>query len=60
LVRATICDGLDFLGVTLDAGLNGANAAVISAPAGRVAVRVIPTDEESMIARAALRMVDSR
>src|SRR5260221_5192774 len=49
-VRARICAGLEFLGVTLDEPRNAANAALISTDAGRVAVRVMHTDEESMIA----------
>jgi acetate kinase len=54
-VRAHICEGLDFLGVELDAARNAENAALISADAGPVAVRVIPTDEELMIARSVTR-----
>lgn len=50
-VRARICGGLEFLGVEIEEARNAANAAVISADAGRVAVRVIATDEEQMIAR---------
>ncbi len=50
-IRDRICDGLGFLGVEIDDAHNEENAAVISLPAGRVAVRVIPTDEALMIAR---------
>jgi acetate kinase len=50
-VRARICAGLEFLGVEIDETRNAANAALISPEAGRVAVRVMHTDEESMIAR---------
>jgi len=49
-VRARICDGLGFLGVELAEERNVANEGVISATASRVAVRVIRTDEELMIA----------
>ena len=49
-VRARICDGLGFLGIELDEKRNAANEGVISA-AGRVAVRVIRTDEEQTIAK---------
>ena len=56
-IRARICEGLGFLGIELDAARNTANAPVISTDAGRVAVRVIPTDEEQMIARAAARLL---
>lgn len=51
LVGARICEGLGFLGIELDETRNAATEAVISADAGRVTVRVIPTDEELMIAR---------
>jgi acetate kinase len=52
-IRARICDGLAFLGVHVDSSLNASNAPIISPPAAPVDVRVIPTDEELMIARAA-------
>jgi acetate kinase len=55
LVRARICEGLDFLGIQLDEARNAETAPVISAPAGRVTVRVIRTDEEIMIARSVVR-----
>jgi acetate kinase len=54
-VRSRICAGLNFLGIELDESLNGESAPVISAQGGRVAVRVIRTDEELMIARSVLR-----
>ncbi len=52
-VRARICDGLEFLGVKLDRRLNRAGAEIISPAGGCVTVRVMRTDEELMIARAA-------
>ena len=52
-IRARICEGLEFLGIALDGPRNAAGAALISAEGGRVEVRVIPTDEESMMARMA-------
>jgi acetate kinase len=51
-IRARICAGLEHLGIELDAARNDAHAPMISAPASRVAVRIIPTDEELLIARA--------
>ncbi|BBF63836.1 acetate/propionate family kinase [Acidithiobacillus ferridurans] len=51
IVRARICKGLEFLGIELDDPKNEATAGVISTPTGRVAVRVIHTDEEQMIAK---------
>lgn len=52
-IRARIFAGLEFLGVDLDPGRNARNAALISSPSSRVGVRVIHTNEEVMIARAA-------
>jgi acetate kinase len=52
-IRARICEGLGFLGVTLDARRNDASSDLISR--GKVAVRVIRTDEEQMIARSVVR-----
>ncbi|MEO6568556.1 MAG: acetate/propionate family kinase [Opitutaceae bacterium] len=54
-VRARICEGLEFLGIELDAKGNAANEGVISVAAGRVVVRVIHTDEQLMIARSVCR-----
>ena len=51
VVRKGICDGLDFLGIRLDAANNEANAALISSPASGVRVRVIKTNEDLMIVR---------
>ena len=49
-VRAEICAPLAFLGIEIDADANRVGADVISTPGG-VTVRVVPTDEERMIAR---------
>jgi acetate kinase len=54
-VRARICDGLGFLGIELNETRNAKSAPLISPDAGRVAVRVIRTDEELMIARSVTR-----
>jgi acetate kinase len=51
LIRGRICDQLSFLGIELNEGRNATNASLISTDGGRVAVRVIRTDEEIMIAR---------
>jgi acetate kinase len=56
-VRARICDGPGFLGIELEEEQNAANEGVISAAASRVAVRVIRTDEELMIARSVTRLL---
>jgi acetate kinase len=56
-IRARICQGLEFLGIELDEERNAAQPGVISGSAGRVAVRVIHTDEEQMIARKVCRVL---
>ncbi|MEO8207061.1 MAG: acetate/propionate family kinase, partial [Chthoniobacterales bacterium] len=56
-VRARLCEGLGFLGIELNASRNAAHAAVISTDASRVVVRVIPTNEELMIARSTARLL---
>jgi acetate kinase len=58
LVRARICAGLEFLGIEIEEGRNAANENVISAGTSRVAVRVMHTDEELMIARAVYKTLD--
>jgi acetate kinase len=56
-IRARICEGLGFLGLELHEARNAENAAVISTDASRVAVRVMRTDEELMIARSVGRIL---
>jgi len=55
-VRARVCGGLQFLGVELDQASNAIHAPVISTASSGATVRVIPTDEELMIARAVSRL----
>ena len=57
-VRARICARLGFIGIALDDARNAEHAAVVSAAASRVCVRVIATDEELVIARAARNLLD--
>ena len=56
-VRARICEGLGFLGIELDEKRNMANAGVISSETSRNSVRVIRTDEESVIASMVCRVL---
>ncbi|MCX6595811.1 MAG: acetate/propionate family kinase [Acidobacteria bacterium] len=60
VVRARICEGLGFLGVSLDKRRNGRNAALISINNSPVAVRVIATDEEIVLAKLALQVLSQR
>jgi acetate kinase len=57
-VRQRICDGLGFLGIQLSPARNAENAPLISSDAGPVAVRVIRTDEELMIANSVVRLLN--
>ena len=57
LIRTRICDGLGFLGIEIDDARNTENASLISTDAGRVAVRVMRTDEELMIASSVIRVL---
>ena len=50
-VREVVCRDAAWLGVKLDRAANAHNGPMISTPDSRVAVWVIATDEESMIAR---------
>jgi acetate kinase len=56
-VRSRICDGLGFLGIELEEKRNAANEGMISVTDSRVAVRVIHTDEEFMIAKTICRIL---
>src|SRR5215212_3427527 len=60
-VRARVCEGLAWMGVELDAALNEQTVArregLISREGSRLAVYVIPTDEELLIARDTVRVV---
>jgi acetate kinase len=49
-VRKRICADLDFLGVKVDTARNAANAAIISAEGSPVTIRVMPSEEDRMIA----------
>jgi acetate kinase len=57
-IRARICEGLEFLGIEIEVKQNAANEVVISTASSRVAVHVIHTDEEQMIARTVCRVLD--
>jgi acetate kinase len=56
-VRAAICEGLDFLELRLDASKNARGEKIISANQSRVNIRIIPTDEEIVIARIVLSIL---
>jgi acetate kinase len=56
-IRRRICEDLAFLGIALDEGRNASSALLISTDQGPVKVRVIRTDEELMIAKAAAQLI---
>ncbi len=59
-VRAKTCEGLEFLGIELDAKRNkegSCKETLISTDAGTVKVFVVPTDEELVIAEETVRLV---
>ncbi|HYY99657.1 MAG TPA: acetate kinase, partial [Pyrinomonadaceae bacterium] len=60
-VRERVCEGLGWMGVELDQAANRATTArregLISRADSRLAVYVIPTDEELLIARDTVRVV---
>jgi acetate kinase len=49
-IRAQVCQRLAWLGIELDRDANARGAPVISTTDSRIKVRIIPTDEEHMIA----------
>jgi acetate kinase len=57
-IRARVCAGLDWLGVKLDPEDNRQAEDIISTADSRVTVRVVPTDEEAMIARHSLEVLE--
>jgi acetate kinase len=60
-IRARICEGLEFLGIALSAPRNARDADVISADDGcKVTVRVVRTDEESVVAELTLQVLGGR
>jgi acetate kinase len=56
-VRALSCDRLRWLGVELDASANDGDAGLVSQESSSVEIRVIPTSEETTIARHVLKLV---
>jgi len=55
-VREEICRGLEHLGIDLDSGRNARSEPVVSGEGSRCVVRVVPTDEERVVARHTARL----
>jgi acetate kinase len=59
-IRARVVERLAWLGAELDPVANAAGGPLISTAASRIAVYVVPTDEELMIARHTLSLLRAR
>jgi acetate kinase len=59
-LRAAVCEGLEFLGIRLDAAANasGSGDRIVSAPDSPVTVLAISTNEELIVARRAYRQLN--
>jgi acetate kinase len=57
-IRERICAGMEELGIVIDPQANAKNAPIVSLSGARVTVRVIPTNEEWMIAKTARTFSD--
>jgi acetate kinase len=58
-VREGIVAGLGFLGAAMDAEANGADAGVLHSGASRVAIWIVPAEEEAQIAQEALAVMEA-
>ncbi|MGH9489096.1 MAG: acetate kinase, partial [Terriglobales bacterium] len=52
-IRARICEGMQWMGLSLDPGANQRHAERISAPGSPVTIRIVATDENQELARQA-------
>ena len=59
-IRARIAEKLGWLGVVFDPAANAGGKSLISRPESRVALLVVPTDEELMIAQHTLTLLPKR
>lgn len=57
LIRERVCAGLEYLGIALDQVLNVQGRAIISTSTSAVAVHVIATDEEAIMAQAVIALL---
>jgi len=59
-IRARVCDGLDFLGISLNTARNEEGARLISADDSPVGVHVIHTDEAATIAHQTAKLTQQQ
>jgi acetate kinase len=57
-VRARVCEHLTYLGIRIDAARNRGNELFLTEPGAMPAVMVVPTNEELMIARETVRLLN--
>jgi acetate kinase len=60
MIRARVAEKLAWLGTIFDPVANQAAKTVISQPESKVALYVVPTDEELMIARHTLSLLEAQ
>jgi len=58
IIRSRICRGLEFLGIEIDENRNTKNDPLIATEKATVAVRIIHTDEEQMIAKIVIQTLN--
>lgn len=58
VIRSRICTGLGFLGIEIDEERNRKNNSIIGKDRAKVAVRIIHTDEERMIAKIVIQTLN--
>jgi acetate kinase len=56
-VRAEVCDGLAYLGITIDSRRNDSSDDTISSVGSKCRVRIVPTNENLMVARHTAELV---
>jgi acetate kinase len=56
-IRARVCRDAAWLGIEIDEAANVSDAQLVSSPSSAVSVRVVPTDEERMIALHTVRLL---
>ena len=59
-IRARICKGLAFLGIAINEKNHHGNQVLISNPKAKVAVMVMHTDEEEMIAKIVYELIKNK
>jgi acetate kinase len=59
VIRSRICSGLGFLGIQIDESRNAAHRDIISSDGGQIIIRVIPTNEELIIAQSVSHLLES-